>query len=205
MKKLIFLLFVALSFAYQVTDTKTYMQKIKLKNIEISLNIQMKNKYLNNLLKNITDIINLSKNICQQNSYDFYPEYDKNGNFRAYKANIKSFCKFSKNKINTFSEFLDKVKSKAKIKMNYIKLVPTDKEKAKTLKLLREKAYNEAQKNAAKLSVTLNKQCFVTQINFNSTSPRPVKIMYKTLSVNTPLPTQKNHIMLNVFYKIECY
>ena len=205
MKKLILLISAIFVFAYQVTNTKTYTQKTTPQNIEIYLNIQTKNKNLNNLLKNISDIINLSQNICEKSSYNFYPAYDKKGDFISYNANINSFCKFPKTKIKEFSKFLDEIKSKAKIKMNSIKLSPNDKEKQRILKNLRKKAYTEAQKDSEKLSNTLNKQCFVTQFRFNNQNP-PIKIMYKTLSVkNMPLPKQKNDIYLKVFYKIECY
>ncbi len=205
MKKLILLISAIFVFAYQMTNTKTYTQKTTPQNIEISLNIQTKNKNLNSLLKNISDIINLSQNICEKSSYNFYPAYDKNGDFISYNANINSFCKFPKTKIKEFSKFLDEIKSKAKIKMNSIKLSPNDKEKQKILKNLRKKAYTEAQKDAEKLSNTLNKQCFVTQFRFNNQNP-PIKIMYKTLSVKSmPLPKQNNDIYLKVFYKIECY
>ena len=205
MKKLILLIIGIIAFAYQVTNTKTYTQKTEPADIETSISLQIRNKNLNDLLKNISEIINHSKNICEKSSYNFYPIYDKNGDFISYNANINSFCKFPKTKIKEFSKFLDEIKSKAKIKMNSIKLSPNDKEKQKILKNLRKKAYTEAQKDAEKLSNTLNKQCFVTQFRFNNQNP-PIKIMYKTLSVKSmPLPKQKNDIYLKVFYKIECY
>ena len=205
MKKLILLIIGIIAFAFEVTNTKTYTQKSEPANIETSISVQIKNKNLNDLLKNISEIINSSKNICQKSSYDFYPQYDKNGNFTYYSAKINSFCKFPKTKIKEFSKFLDKIKSKAKIRMNYIKLSPADKEKEKILKNLRNKAYTDAQNEAKKLSKTLNKQCFITQFRFNNTNP-PVKVMYKTLTINDmPLPKQKNDIYLKVFYKIECY
>ena len=205
MKKLIFLIIGTITFAFEVTNTKIYTQKTKLTNIETSITTQIKNKNLNILLKNISKVINTSKNICPKNSYNFYPMYDKKGNFISYNANINIFCKFPKTKIKEFSKFLDEIKSTANIRMNYIKLSPADKEKQKILKNLRKKAYTDAQKDSKKLSNILNKQCFVTEFRFNNPNS-PTRVMYKILSIkNMPIPKQKNDIYLKVFYKIKCY
>ena len=197
-------MFAVLSFSYQVTDTKTYTQKINLNVVQISLNIQTENKNLNTLLNKISKIINQTKSLCQS-SYNFYPVYEKN-NFKYYKTNINLKCKFKKEKINEFSKILNNLQTKSKIRMNSINLLPSESEKKEALRKLRKKAYNEAKKNADKLSTTLNKQCFVTEIYFNNSKP-PIKTfrpLYKTITL-TPIPKQKNSIYLKVFYKIECY
>ncbi len=203
MKKLIFILIFIFSYSYEITDIKTYSQYVKPDNIQIFLNVETQNIQLNNLLKKISDIINSSKNICQKADYNFYPVYDKNGNFRIYKASINISCIFTKNKINEFSKILSSIQTKAKIKMNSINLVYENKEKI--LNILRKKAYKNAQTTAKKLSDTLNKQCFVTQISFNCPVNKKPIPLYRSYNTVTPLPIQKNKINLTVFYKIECY
>ena len=202
MKKLILILIFVFSYSYEITNTEIYSQYVKPNSIQVFLNADIQNVYLSNLLNDISDIINKSKKICQKADYNFYPLYDKNGNFKFYKASVNISCNFPKNSIKEFSIFLSAIRTKAKIKMNSINLIYNNKEKI--LNILRKKAYKNAQIIAKKLSKTLNKQCFITQISFNAPNKKPITL-YRSYTNITPIPIQKNKINLTLFYKINCY
>ncbi|WP_024787190.1 SIMPL domain-containing protein [Lebetimonas sp. JH369] len=209
MKK-IFFLFLMLNFlfSYEITNIKIFKTKYKPNIYKTKLNIKIKEKNVEKLIKQIDFNIKKANNICQKINYTIYPDYIYNKNnkkFVGYIGNMSLDCQFKTDNVKNFSEiFTNLIGEKT---LSAISLDLNKNDKTKLINNLRSKAYSFALEVAKNFSKKLKLKCYPTDIKINS-NPVNVKPMFKPMykSINTlPSPKEQTEESISIFYKINCF
>jgi len=202
------LVFFMVLFSYaDIIESKIFSKNIKSNLVDTTLAISLEDKNIASLVNKIDNMLKIVNNyhFCKNNSYSILPKYSKN-KFISYNTKLKLQCQFKNNKINIFTELLNKVQKNNIIYIHNLKYIIPKNLQKNSVNNLKIEALNYGIIKAQKLSKTFKQKCFMQKVDFNSYSRN---ILYKRVSLyQESMPLPQNHgknIELKANYKFICF